>query len=425
MTSRMPKSRWVMVFAALLVVALVAFLFGRHDAGRGAQAQQDPPQYESEESAPIAGSSGSDLDAIHEAEFVSPEDGWALTGSRLAWTSDGGSSWSEITPPDIEPRAILATRFDGSGEGVVIASKSINTSPVPLEIFRTSDRGKTWSASDLEAEGPGSIGTIRVSEAEDSWWLLVDEAGYSSTGQRLYKSENAAKTWQEATVRPPASGPFVFFSAHEGWIVGGGQGTGSAQEVYRTLDAGATWEEVQIPLPVVKDAGSTADSAVGQQVEYGLPERSPGGILLPVTVNSPSGGSDVLLYVASRDGSWSEVASTKVGSLAASTELSITFASPAELLIQEPGSRSASGPPNVIRVSAVSDGAGAEPKSFSTTSTGPAVGLPESLPFRFLDRSHGTAVLPGMCGISDCSGESELFVTRDGGRSWSEVPTEP
>lgn len=445
MISRRSKVRWATATAAIIVLAIAGFLIGRHDAGGGAQARPNPPRYEPEEAGSGGRPSASDSDAIHAAELVGPEEGWARTSSRLAWTTDGGASWSTITPPGIAPDLILAVRFDGSGDGVVVACRDINAVPVPLEFFRTTDDGQTWQVGTFEAEGPGSIGSVRMSEAEGSWWVLVDEAGVSSTGQRLYRSEDSGMTWQEALPRPPASGPFVFLSPQEGWIVGE---QGTAGKVFRTVDAGASWEEIEAPLPGSTEAEEHAvpgpeeedqtkereeeplpehEEGDQREVKYGLPERGPEGVLLPVTVTSPAGQSEVLVYERSDDGSWKVVSTTEVSRTVASSEAATTFVAPGELLIQEPSATATPGPPVVSKVSTLSGGAGSSPAGDEALTTGKAraAGLPEPLPLHFLDRSHGVAVQTEVCRTSGCSNETQLFMTSDGGRSWSPPPTRP
>jgi photosystem II stability/assembly factor-like uncharacterized protein len=425
MRSPRSKVRWATAVAAIMVLGVAGFLIGRHDAGGGAQARPAWPSYEPEQPShePVEGGSdgprsAGDHDLIDDAELVGPEEGWALTTSRLAWTTDGGDSWTTITPPDIATGSILAVRFDGSGDGVVVACQEINAGSVPLEFFRTTDDGRSWQTAtfDFAEEGPGSIGTVWMSEADGVWWLLVDEAGHATTGQRLYRSEEAGMSWQEAGQRPPASGPFVFFSSQEGWIIGGGEGTGMPQVVYRTVNAGESWEEVQVPMPSEGD---------GREVRYGLPERSAEGVQIPVTTVGPTGESEVRLYERSDAGAWKVLSTTELARTATS-EAATTFVAPGELLIQEPTVPAAAVSPAITKVSTRSDAAGSPGEDQAlATRIGRATGLPEPLPLQFVDRSHGVAVQAAACRASGCSEEAELFMTSDGGRTWSPSPTQP
>ncbi len=425
---------WSTAVAGIVILGIVGFLIGRHDAGGGAQARQDPPQYDAE------GSPAGDV--IQAAELIGATKGWALTSSRLAWTTDSGASWSTITPPGIESSSILAARFDGSGDGLVVACQEVNEVPVPLEFFRTTNDGRTWRASTFEAQGPGSIGSVHIAEAGDSWWLLVDEAGVASTGQRLYRSVDSGKTWREVTPRPPASGPFVFFSPHEGWIVGG---TGEFEKVYRTEDGGASWEEIEVPLPkptgaeegvvtepyeeVLPPEGvvTEPEEESGRLVQYGLPERGPDGVLLPVMITDSVGHSKVLLYERSDGGTWKLVSTAKlVGRVGIGTgELTTTFVAPEEILIQDPPPDLTSGVSSIILLSDRSNGS--TPPSGNeefTSNVVPSSGLPELSALHFVDRSHGVTVTNKLCS-PECNGGAEVFLTTDGGRTWSPSPVRP
>jgi photosystem II stability/assembly factor-like uncharacterized protein len=429
---RRSRIGWTTTLAAIVVLGIVGLLIGSHGADGGAQARQDRPRHgaaggESESIVPVSEVS------TRAAELVGPTEGWALTYSRLAWTTNGGRSWSNITPPGIDAGSILAACFDRSGHGVVIAGRESNAMRVPLEFFRTADRGRTWKVSTLEGERPGSIGSVWASERDGKWWILVDEAGIDLAGTRLYESRDAGESWR-ARPRPPASGQFTFLSQDEGWIVGGA----GRQLIYRTDDAGVSWEMPEVPLPGPMEPGEEVPAqpvvvptvpgdsekelplpegeavplpGEGNRrvVEYGLPERGPGGVLLPVTITTPAGRSVVLLYDLPHGGAPKQVSETKLARTAGESEETTTFVAPGELLIQDQAA--GSGPPALIKVSTRSGSS--HQRRAHTTRTGRASGLPEALPLHFVDRSHGVAE------------GAQLFLTTDGGRHWAPSPARP
>jgi photosystem II stability/assembly factor-like uncharacterized protein len=442
MNSRPSKVGWTTSVAAIVVLGVAAFLIGRHDAGGGAQAQPNPPRYEPEEAGSRGGRSASDRDLIYAAELIGPEKGWALTSSRLAWTTDGGTSWSTVTPPGIVPGAMLAAHFDESGDGVVAACQEINAAPPRLEFFRTSDGGRTWQFSTLEAEGPGSIGKVRMSEADGVWWALIAEAGVASSGQRLYRSADGGKSWQEASSRPFGRGQFVFLSAEEGWNVAG---SGTAQEIFRTDDAGESWEGIRLPLPagapeveegtppepghhtIQEEEVAGFESPDRSRVEYGLPERGPDGVLLPVTITDAANDSEVLLYERSDGGDRKLVSTTDLtGSVGLNnSELTTTFAGSGVLVIQDPGPDPDS-TPAIAKVSTQSGDPKPSTNAKSSTSNfAPASGLGRRGVLNFVDPSHGITVTGTVCSVGGCSEETEVLLTSDGGRSWSPAPTRP
>ncbi len=467
MTSRRSKIWWITTITAVVLLGVAGFLIVLNGGDDGAQARQEVLRRRSHGGGPgnrqfvthpgprrqsHGGGSGSrqmvtDRDAIYAAELVGPAEGWALTSSGLAWTTNGGGSWSNITPPGIAASSILAASFDRSGHGVVVSGRESNAMRVPLQLFRTTDDGRRWQMSTLEGQRPGSIGSVRASETDGRWWILVDEAGIDLAGTRLYESSDAGKTWK-ARMRPPASGQFTFLSQREGWIVGGE----GSQLIYRTDDAGASWEVPVVPLPGPMEPGEEVPAQPGvvptvpaesskelplpeeavplsgqgsnrRVVEYGLPERGPDGVLLPVTITTPAGRSEVLLYELSNGGAPKQISETKLARSAGESEDTTTFVAPDELLIQDQSS--GSGPPALIIVSAGSGRSGSSQQSARTTRIGRASGLPEALPLHFFDRSHGTAVQDEICLLRRCSNHVGLFLTKDGGRNWSPSPARP
>jgi hypothetical protein len=432
MTSQWSKRfRWAVLAGAIVALALGGFLIGRHDAGNGAQAQPNDSQNYEPEGAQQAGTprlppynpgseEASKRDVIREAELVGPEEGWALTSSRLAWTTNGGTSWSTITPAGLEAATILAAHFDSPASGVLAASPDSTAVPVTLEMFATRDGGQSWQRFVVREDGPYTLGRVRLAQSDGVWWALVDEAGDANTGTRLLQSKDSGRSWQALT-RPPISGQFVFFSQNEGWIVGG-EGT---QMIWRTADGGLSWTEIQIPLPPTTAAERGTDV---RAVNYGLPERDAADdILLPVTIASPEGATEVILYSSSDDGSsWNVVSSTKLSGTVGpgANEATTTFLAPGELAVQDPGA------PGITIVSvgkeALPDGAPAmEPGEHSTRDVR-AAGLSGIAPLHFVNRTDGVVVVGReVCRQELCPIESQLLLTTDGGRTWAPAATRP
>lgn len=91
----------------------------------------------SDESGPGNGSAES---AVRQAALVDARSGWVLTRSALAWTSDGGSTWQDITPPGLDARQIGKVLFRSDGSGWVEASDS---SGGKLSVYATHDYGRS------------------------------------------------------------------------------------------------------------------------------------------------------------------------------------------------------------------------------------------------------------------------------------------
>lgn len=182
--------------------------------------------------------------------FVSSEVGWFLsTGSpgtqctpeivtSIQFTQDGGATWSAIHPTGIgQDQCKQNLSFIDSSHGFLAAGDP-NSPPV---IYRTSDGGRSWSASPALADPPGyhsgtggfelSAGTVRAFGST----LLVTATGQSTDGtQRAYvfRSLNGGATWGYlATVPQPFD---VGFASASRWVL-------FMPRFLETTDSGASW----------------------------------------------------------------------------------------------------------------------------------------------------------------------------------------
>ena len=76
----------------------------------------------------------------------------------------------------------------------------------------------------------------------------------------LLASSDGGHTWEKLP-DPPGAGPMDFTSARDGWIIGGaknqvGIGIIETDRLWTTNDGGATWKEVNVPLPSVPNTES-------------------------------------------------------------------------------------------------------------------------------------------------------------------------
>lgn len=254
----------------LLILGAAAFVIGLHRTG---------------EQTLLEGAKAANTeDAVLNAEMVEGEEGWALTTSGLSWTSDGGQSWRPIGPPDVATGTIEAVYFASSQQGTVLAAGSPKGSDeLPIVAYKTVDGGHTWASAELPKARLADVGRVRATFADaDHGFVLFEEGAAASGDARVsgfFATSDGGQTWTQLP-SPPVAGYMSFSSAAEGWLVGG-------SSIYRTLDGGASWDAVQVPMP--------AD--VGPKESFGLPRISPGGSgLLPVTFNDEAGQTTVGVF---------------------------------------------------------------------------------------------------------------------------------
>ena len=144
---------------------------------------------------------------------------WAGTDDGLVHvTADGGKSWSNVTPPDLESwdkiSQIDAGHFD---ENVAyIAVNSIRKDDMSPRIYRTDDQGKTWNKiiSGLASNGPVNV----VREDPIQRGLL-----FAGTERTVYYSPNNGERWYPLKNNLPASS-IRDLIIHEGDLIVGTHG---------------------------------------------------------------------------------------------------------------------------------------------------------------------------------------------------------
>jgi photosystem II stability/assembly factor-like uncharacterized protein len=115
---------------------------------------------------------------------------WAGTDDGLIWqTRDGGKKWNDITPKDLIPWSkvtqISASHFDDDSAYVSVSRFRINDEH-PY-IYRTHDRGKTWSLITVGLPDFGPVDTVRedpvrkgllFAGTENSVWVSFDDGDH-------------------------------------------------------------------------------------------------------------------------------------------------------------------------------------------------------------------------------------------------------
>lgn len=172
---------------------------------------------------------------------VSPlnaDDVFVGTNSAGAWRSvDGGYSWAQVA--DL-PVAVAAITFDPANPAVMYAGAG---DFIPDSIFKSTNGGAGWSRAGALLQGgvPNSI----VIDPTDS------SVVYVTASSRLYKSTDAGASWRSLDMGGTSNQPLnsslllidplvpttLFASASPG-----------VQTISRSVDGGATWEEIPFAL---------------------------------------------------------------------------------------------------------------------------------------------------------------------------------
>ena len=214
--------------------------------------------------------------SFHAVHFDSDGDPDDWRGS-IWHTADGGAHWTRQTLP---ANASLLNRLDfidaqrGWAVGVKFTGNDQYGQPQHAGVvYRTADGGQTWQ----ELYSPGADIVLNGVAWIDAYhgWVVGFPTLSSMSGGFTFHTADGGQTWQRQ-----AAGQFftplwdvAFVDANRGYIVGVGL---AGPVVRRTLDGGATWQEIY--MAQYEEEGLFGLAIVGDQViavgDYGYVARS-------------------------------------------------------------------------------------------------------------------------------------------------------
>ncbi|MFN3752809.1 T9SS type A sorting domain-containing protein [Flavobacterium sp.] len=182
----------------------------------------------------------------------------------LAFTANAQSWTSQATGFDLTSRGLSEIHIVNPTTVWALAYDGLSTTNVIQEFTRTTDGGNTWTPGTINVGDPTlSINNIAPISATTAWVsALTPTIGNNGV---IYKTTDAGATWEQQNIGAfNAASSFIngvhFFDANNG--ISFGDAVAGEFEIYTTSDGGETWDPVpgaNIPNPL----GS------GATIEYG------------------------------------------------------------------------------------------------------------------------------------------------------------
>jgi photosystem II stability/assembly factor-like uncharacterized protein len=324
--------------------------------------------------------------SIQSLYMLDLNNGWAMTDTGVVRTTNGCSSWVNVTPSGLNGAPASPFFLDAS-TGWLAASAN---DPTTGTLYHTSDGGATWSATAVPFGG----GSLHFIDAMHGWDLVGLNAGMSHEAVAIFRSSDGGVTWSRIFINDPSvagytnSLPLVgdkngitVLDTNHAWVTGT-QPSSDFIYVYASRDGGTIWAHQNLAIPAGYNGAMTGANL---PVFFGNNEA-----VLPVLLFANNNGTD---FYVSHDGGQTWSATTPVaqgGFLSAATA--------SDFFVWD-----GSAPLNV------SHDAGA---SWSTVTPNVTIKI-DMVSIQFINATTGWAL------TSDVNSHRTLYKTVDGGATWT------
>lgn len=193
----------------------------------------------------------------------------ALEINGAMMSPDGGKTWVDCTAdllrlaelPHLKSKIVSDTFAEGMLDGHAITIARAEPDAVVLAcrmgLFKSTDKGRTWSDMELKRFSPVSYGRdVKASPTDPSTMYAALSVAAASKDGGVYRSQDAGKTWARFD-KVQVHGTVMSVALHGSDPKQVYIGARYEGEIYGTADGGATWQS--LPLPgQVKDIYSLA-----------------------------------------------------------------------------------------------------------------------------------------------------------------------
>lgn len=161
--------------------------------------------------------------------MVDAEAGWALTGTSVLRTTDGGETWADVTPETEAGATIAAESFLDAGKAwFTIARENAST----LVVFRTANGGESWRRNVIKMSYTPLGALLNFIDTNHGWLLVHHGVAMGSEEVEVYRTVDGGGSWTLVTAarpdsRKPEDLPFGgvknglrFVDEQNGWMTG-------------------------------------------------------------------------------------------------------------------------------------------------------------------------------------------------------------
>lgn len=193
---------------------------------------------------PITPTTTSPLNSLKSIHMIDATTGWAETSSSLLHTTDGWRTWKDVTP---HQAALVGAGYFLTGSVAWIGEASglnLQAGQKPAVIIsHTTNGGQTWQSATLSVPVPEGVFSISFINDQDGW-SEASVGGTTGTDLvEMFRTTDGGKSWIAVSDFPQIGHKtgLVFLNTSTGWANSAG--------LYVTHDGGTTWRQQTVPTP--------------------------------------------------------------------------------------------------------------------------------------------------------------------------------
>ena len=182
-------------------------------------------------------------------------DGWAITENAILRTTDGGSTWYNVSPQGVTEFGYgTANTFLSASQAWVMVTNWSDPIGSGL-LYRTSDGGLTWTVYPV-AFGSGDLTFI---DEQNGWMMAALGIAAGSMGVAIYQTDDGGATWTQTYTNDPnlenardslplggIKSNLTPLNAKTAWV-GGVVYAPETFYLYKSSDSGQTWAPQTLP----------------------------------------------------------------------------------------------------------------------------------------------------------------------------------
>ncbi|MGB7874865.1 MAG: hypothetical protein WBL25_10815 [Anaerolineales bacterium] len=207
--------------------------------------------------------------AITSLHMLSELDGWAISESAILRTTDGGSTWYNVSPQGITAFGYGTTNtFLNASQAWVMVADASDPAGSGL-LYRTDDGGINWSVYPVPFGG----GDLAFTNENDGWMMAYLGVAAGSMAVSIYRTDDGGATWTQVYTNDPnlagagdslplggIKNNLTPLDANTAWV----SGIVYAPEtfyIFKTSDGGQVWVSQPMPAaPGMQDTEVSVDS---------------------------------------------------------------------------------------------------------------------------------------------------------------------